>query len=80
MIIELPSNKMSSDSEAYCTTPCSLATLPVLTTCWAGVHKLTLSPVLLMSTSGEAEPLCMRLRQCRRNHLGRTRNHHVGSP
>jgi hypothetical protein len=33
MVIELSSNEMSSASEAYCTTPCSLATLPVLTTC-----------------------------------------------
>jgi hypothetical protein len=36
------------------TTPCSLATLPVLTTCWTGVQRLTLSPVFLMVVVGLA--------------------------
>src|SRR5919202_2770641 len=43
------------------TTPCSLATLPVLATCWTGVHRLTLSPVLLILVTGLAAPLVILL-------------------
>src|SRR5918912_205025 len=41
--------------------PCSLATLPVLDTCWTGVHRLTLSPVFLMVVVGLAAPLVILL-------------------
>src|SRR5919202_5489845 len=61
MVIELPSNEMSSVSVWYWTTPCSLATLPVLTTCWTGAQRLTLLPLLLNVNDGEAAPLVMRL-------------------
>ena len=54
---ELPVKSMSPASEQLWTTPCSLATLPVLTACWSVGLMLTLLPSLEMRSEGEAAPL-----------------------
>src|ERR671932_2291197 len=61
MLISLPVKSMSSVDVKYWVTPCSLATLPVLTICWVVGHKLTLLPELLIATFGEAAPLVILL-------------------
>src|ERR687886_2163820 len=57
MVIELPVKSMSSVLVKYWVTPCSLATLPVLTICWLVGQALTLSPLLLKLNDGDALPL-----------------------
>jgi hypothetical protein len=57
MLIELPEASISSVLVLYWETPCWLATLPVLTTCWVVGQALTLLPLLLKLDDGEAEPL-----------------------
>src|ERR687885_1472348 len=61
MVIELPVKSMSSVVVKYWVTPCSLATLPVLTICWLVGQALTLSPLLVKLNDGEALPLVILL-------------------
>src|ERR671933_2517231 len=58
---ELPEKSMSSTLDSNGRAPCSLATWPVWPICCGEAHRLTLSPVFLISTLGEEGPLCMRL-------------------
>src|ERR671932_1730944 len=59
--ISLPANSMSSALDWYWTTPCSLATCPVLPICWPLGHRLTLLPLLLTLNDGEDLPLVILL-------------------
>src|SRR5919199_6489080 len=61
MVMLLPVKSMSSVSVKYWVTPCSLATLPVLTICWLVGQALTLSPLLVKLNDGEAVPLVILL-------------------
>src|SRR5919202_5797493 len=59
--ISLPANSMSSALDWYWTTPCSLATCPVLPICWPLGHRLTLLPLLETENDGEDLPLVILL-------------------
>ena len=56
-LIELPVKSRSPAVEQLCTTPCSLATLPVLAVCWSVGLRFTLLPALEMTVDGEAPRL-----------------------
>src|SRR5919202_1008669 len=55
--ISPPAALMSSVLVRYWATPCSFRTCPVWTACCNVAHRLTLLPLLLIATFGEAAPL-----------------------
>ena len=61
ILSELPERSTSPEVEQLCTTPCSLATLPVLAVCWSVGLRFTLLPALEMAVDGEAPPLVILL-------------------
>ena len=56
-VSSLPEKLMSSALELYWTTPCSLATCPVLLICEPVGHRLALLPLLETENDGEDLPL-----------------------
>src|SRR5919202_2346259 len=64
MVSSLPEKLRSSALDWYWTTPCSLATCPVLPICWPLGHRLTLLPLLLTLNDGEDLPLVIFLSDC----------------
>src|ERR671933_1913674 len=64
MVSSLPEKLRSSALDWYWTTPCSLATCPVLPICWPLGHRLTLLPLLLTLNDGEDLPLVILLSDC----------------
>src|SRR5919199_2878448 len=61
MVSSLPEKLRSSALDWYWTTPCSLATCPVLPICWPVGHRLTLLPLLETENDGEDLPLVILL-------------------
>src|ERR687885_1121067 len=61
MVSSLPEKLRSSALDWYWTTPCSLATCPVLPICWPLGHRLTLLPLLETENDGEDLPLVILL-------------------